>query len=589
MSTVKPSGKLCLASGLVRAVPHDLLKPVDWARHVDRGLIESFFPDLVKGRYHVACKDIEGRDELRTLEEIIIHHQSKDRFWRRLWSFADSLSTVAGRFRLEYDYWYFRRGDPFFVRVYGDVREWSSGERSKLAKTMVEVLKRYHDKDRAEQSKAFAEINELLKEFPADSRFPYVSLKTHHWLTDTLRNNPNFWRRCKENSPFNKVFMVRVSLAESEFHRLKELRNFRGVYSKAIGDALRRLSQWSPMRIGDDLYFICLEEEEVEEVRRLLAESEFGFDVDVYGWTVSRRERQTRADGKSECCYAVDSLELTLLSVGAYENFEYLPEGFAEWARVLDGDYDYVAWVCLVPKGDMRDVAKGFLEWGEKELEKRERKPLPRKICEPTSFLSPELAFSIAEGYHQFLRDCARIVNEENIICMSFHRTLFVCGLSRLSEAYMLFSDIRSIKDKLHLPVLLSVVTAKPKYPFWQISEIIKESYKSGLDECLTFIFGEKMVQLTGKHARLINALEPFIQRERKRQFYRIVNAACKDDKEILKVKIKGLAKERKLQWKTFSKLCWMIDEIARECKDDEELRKQITCEIFKILRMFTR
>lgn len=587
MSGVKPSGKLCLVSGLVSAVPHDLLKPVDWAKHMDRGLIEVFFPDVVKGRYLVACKDAEGRDMLQALEKIIEHHQSTKRGWMKLWSFADSLSTVAGRFRLEYDYWYYCRGDPFFVRVYGDVREWSSGERSKLAKSMVEILKRYHDKDRAEQSKAFAEINELLKEFPADSRFPYVSLKTHHWLTDAIRNNPNFWRRCKEKLPFRRVFMVKVSLAESEFHRLKELRSFRRVYSKAVEDAFSRVSRWSPMRIGDDLYFICLEEEEVEDVRRLLAKSKFGFDVDVYEWTVNRKKRQTRADDKKE--YAVDSVELTLLSVGAYENFEYLPEGSAKWVRVLDGDYDYVAWVCLVPKGDMRDVAKGFLEWGEKELEKRERKRLTGEICEPASFLSPELAFSIAEGYHQFLRDCARIVNEENTVCMSFHRTLFVCGLNELSEAYMLYSDLRSIKNKLHIPVLLSVVTAKPKYPFWQINEIIKKSYKSGLDECLTFIFGEKMVQLTGKHARLINALEPFIQRERKRQFYRIVNAACKDDKEILKVKIKGFAKERKLQWKTFSKLCWMIDEISRECKDDEELRKQITCEIFKILRMFTR
>jgi len=107
--------------------------------------------------------------------------------------------------------------------------------------------------------------------------------------------------------------------------------------------------------------------------------------------------------------------------------------------------------------------------------------------------------------------------------------------------------------------------------------------------DSLIFVANGKMSKLTDRHVKLIRRVIPSLRRERKRQFYRIVNSACKDDKEVLKIKIEGLAHEKKLHPDTASKLCWLVDEIARENRNDEDKRKQITCEIFKILRMFTK
>ncbi|MBS7635697.1 hypothetical protein KEJ34_09545 [Candidatus Bathyarchaeota archaeon] len=167
----------------VVSVPHDLLKVVNWRGHAGKGAIKEFFPEAVRGKYRIPYKDIEGKVGFRTLEQVIERHHSKKAFWESLWSCADRLSTPAGRFRLEHDYWYWSDADPFLVKVYGEVRVWTREERDKLAKAMVSILERYYG-DEGEQHKAFEEINDLLGDYPSESRFPYTSLKTHHWLTD---------------------------------------------------------------------------------------------------------------------------------------------------------------------------------------------------------------------------------------------------------------------------------------------------------------------------------------------------------------------------------------------------------------------
>jgi len=175
----------------VAAVPHDLFKLVDWHRHSDRRLIDREFPEAVKGKYSVSYRRLDGREESQSIERIIERHHSAKAFWSRLWSYADRLSTIAARFRLEYDYWHLKGGDPFFVRVYGDIREWSAEDRRSLLKCIMDIFVQYADRV-AEHNLAFEGVNELLSEFPADSRVPFTRLKTHHWLTQAIYNNSVF-------------------------------------------------------------------------------------------------------------------------------------------------------------------------------------------------------------------------------------------------------------------------------------------------------------------------------------------------------------------------------------------------------------
>jgi len=582
----------------VEAVPHDLFKIIDWRRHSDPKLIERELPDTVKGKYKIPCKGIDGKEDFRPLERVIERHHSVKSFWSRMWSYADSLSTIAARFRLEYDYWYLKGGDPFFFRVYGDIKEWSANERRETLNKVIEVLARYADRAE-EHGSAFVLVNELLAEFPADSRFPFTSLKTHHWLTQAIYNNRVFWDKMSkaalssEDANFDVFYMIRINIAEPEFHRLRELRSFIDLRSKIMKIAKERLDEWFPLQVGDDLYLICLSRAELPEIMDVLAGTGFGFDLYVYEWRIRREERATHPARSTEKIYLVEGVDLNRYSIGVYEEFEYSPEKVAEYAEILEGGYDYVAWVCLKPRGDMEFIARSFLESGERELERRygvRRVELKEPVRGPAeNFLSPELALSIAEGYGNFLADCEKALREAGfeaaIAFKSFNRTVYISGIRELPDAYKIYSILAERKAKLHIPSILIVAETKPKYPFWHILEL----FDSVNMDSLIFVANGKMSKLTDRHVKLIRRVIPSLRRERKRQFYRIVNSACKDDKEVLKIKIEGLAHEKKLHPDTASKLCWLVDEIARENRNDEDKRKQITCEIFKILRMFTK
>jgi hypothetical protein len=187
-----------------------------------------------------------------------------------------------------------------------------------------------------------------------------------------------------------------------------------------------------------------------------------------------------------------------------------------------------------------------------------------------------------------FLEDCAKAINPENpkesIVVKSFSRTIFIRGINNPSEAFQIYGSISDLKAKLHIPSIFSVVTAKPKYPFWRVLELFRHDA-----DCLIFIVGEKMSELTDEHAKLIESVIRDIQEVNKTQLHKIVNSARRDSKEILKLKIRGLASERKLGKagdKIAFKLCGIVDEIARKSSNEEE-RKRKTYEVFKILRMF--
>ncbi|MGQ9597706.1 MAG: hypothetical protein ACUVUS_10170, partial [Thermoproteota archaeon] len=559
-------------------------------------VLEKFFPEKIKGKYTATYKDYEGKIKSKTLEEVIEHHHYSDAFWERLWAFSDKLSTVAGRFRLDYDYWHYDvHLNPFIVRVYGDIKEWTVGERGELCRKIINILEQYCDRE-AERVKAFEEVNRLLAEFPADSRFPYTSLRTHHWLTEVIRGNDAFWLKCVrggKNAVFDRMYIVRMSIAESEFHRLKEIRSFIELRSKILDIASRGLSKWNPIQIGDDLYVICLSEGEVKEVINSLIGTGFGYDLAIFTWDIGREEKRVDPDepDKGTLIYVLKDVKLTRLSVGVHEEFEYTPESSAEYSKILEGEYEYVAWISITPKGDMRELAEEFLKWGENELSRRygdKRKRLPESIREPerSPFLSPELALSMAEGYDEFLMDCAREINaekpDESIAAKSFSRTVFVCGLNNPSEAFQLYNKLAEAKTKLHIPAILSAIMTKPKYPFWRVLEL----FKSDVD-CLVFVVGERTVKLTDEVVGLLRQITHPLKGTSRSQYAEIIRFSRRAGLEELKFRIEGKAADNKIPFEASKRLCWLINELSKRYKDDE--LRAVIWRCLKVLEPYTR
>lgn len=559
--------------------PHDLLKLFYWKKHSDPHIL----PEDVRralSMYTTEYVQFDGRKGQLTLEQVIEKHHSTEHYWERVWHEADRLSAALARLRYEYDYWYEVQADPFFLRVYKDIVVWDEGMRRQLCNWVFKMLLD-HAAIKERHEEALRQVNDLLRYFPSDSMFPLVSLRTHHILTDMLRSNPFFLEKCKDVKPiFDSLYLLKVSIDEPEFHKLKERREFLGLRSKALGSAQSKLAEQRPLRIGDDLYVVLFSWQQVEGAIVSLQGLGFGFRVEVFEWNLKKTEHGL---------YVVEELKRSEYGLGGEERWEHRLEGIAIWARILDDPrYDYVAWVSIRPLGDMGELAEQFLRYAESELARKygsTRRQLEGPLFQKVS-LSPELLLSIAEGYNDFLRDCAGVVNPQNpvfaFVVKSFNGSVLLRGLRTPSEALGLYLRLSEIKKSLHIPALLSLVVAEPKYPFWRVIELF--SHKA---DNITFVTGEKMVKLEDKHAKMIQGVLIDVRRIKKGQFHKLVNAACRDDKEILKIKINAMASDRKLDVKAARRLSHLVDEIASQYRDDDE-RKQVTCEIFKILRMFT-
>jgi hypothetical protein len=574
--------RLGKSSWLVSSFPHDLLKPFDWRRHDDTRILPKDV-QLLLGKYIVksfntATKKVEDCTLKKVIEE---HHSMKSRGLAQPWSLGDKLSSAIARLRCEYDYWLGVEGaEPFLVKVYGEVERWGAEKVKRLKEDILTILREYAAGEASRQPEGLAKINELLSRFPSDSRFPFVSLKTHHWMTDVLRRS-----RCLneilakgEDVDEVKMYLVRISVAEPEFHRLKELRGFIQRLREAYGRLEKALFGKETLMIGDDAYLVTACEDEVNEIIAKLSKVGYGFNVDVFEWLLKRRTLS-----RGERVYVVEKEVFKPLTVGGFEEFGFKVEGYKAWAYLLEGGYRYLLWASIRPRGGIEEAAKEFLNWAEGFLAGFMRKPCEDVIRQDIS-LSPELLISIADGFNDFISECESSFNGY-VIARSFSRTLFIRGLTDPSDAVGIYCRLIGLKRKLHIPAYVTFVVCGPKYPFWRVLELFR-----GLEDRgggLVFELGEKLVKLDDRHAELVNRVRVFLRGERKQQLYRIVNAACRDNKEVLKVKIRGLAEQDKISQECAEKLCWLVDEVARMHRDEEE-RREVTCEMFKILRMFT-
>ena len=139
------------------------------------------------------------------------------------------------------------------------------------------------------------------------------------------------------------------------------------------------------------------------------------------------------------------------------------------------------------------------------------------------------------------------------------------------------------IRDR-HIPVFLSVVVADPEHPFWHVLSLFDQAN-------LTFVTGGGVLSLSDELVENIRTVIPVVKGMSRRSFYRVHRAVKKTSKEELKLLIEGLAADGKFGKKgstISSKLCWLIDDIARRSSTEEE-RKNLTHKTFRLLAFFTR
>jgi hypothetical protein len=276
-------------SGALTGFPHDLLKPFDWRRHEDPRILPEGVRQALS-KYKVDYVQFDGKRGQLTLEQVVRGHGTAEGFWQRMWAEADRLSAAVARLRLEYDYWHEGQTSPFFIKVYGEPKVWDEKKVNELRREISQTLLDYADDERR-HGEAMARVNWLLREFPSDSRFPFVSLRTHHLMTDALRSCPLLWEKCRGGKPkLNKLYLMRVSVAEPEFHKLKQMREFHALRSNALGRVRSELRNKNPLSIGDDLYVLLLSGDEVEKTISAMQGIGFGLDVHFFEWNLDKTQ-----------------------------------------------------------------------------------------------------------------------------------------------------------------------------------------------------------------------------------------------------------------------------------------------------------
>lgn len=535
----------------VEAPPHDLLKVMYWERHSD----VKFLPESFKK----ACPE---------LTRIIRYHHK-----RVGWSVPDRLASAISRFRLEFNYWGHSgsRLDPFLVKIYRDRRIWPHERCRELWEKILSIYKRLGD-----VAEAHRQVNELLSDFPQDSRFPLISLRTHHWLTHILK------RRLERGSTdINIIYVISISLPEPAFHRLKENREFferRILFLKEIGV---RASKWGPLRVGDDLYIVLVSEGEVGQVLNEVKAARMPCDIDIYIYHIENIEIQTRAGPR--IYDRVRDYDVKSFSMGVEEEWASTPTERVEWIRYMT--FPYVVWISVRPRNSLQNSAEEFLRWAEDEVLSK----LPR-VSEPESLKSdipvcPELLLSVAEGYDEFLSEFVKAIDryvrpESLTILRSFSRSLFIYGINNLSQAMNIYARLAKCIGNLHISTILTVVVARPKHPFWHILGLFD---RGGL----IFVVGGKMVVLSDEEVSLLREIAPTIRSVSRTQYYNILRKSKGMSEKELQLYIEGLAADNKISRDASSRLCLLIDELARRHKGGE--LKNVIRKALRALAPFTR
>jgi len=298
--------------GAIDAIPHDILKVKDWYRHYKLDLL----PDWLRDKHP---------DLMIAIKE---HHEK----WE-----SDKIASCVARLRLRYSYWGWKgEGEdlhPFLIKTYGDIETWDKERREEL---WNEILRKYQTLN---PNEADREVNELVSDFPQDSSYPVVSLKTHHWITWALHE--------QGEGKKNEIYILKISISPTEFHKLKDIRRFFNNREKYMDLILGTLGEYYPLRVGDEVFFILSYPELKEKVIADLKGMGIPLDIQIFSYEIGIRD-------KPRPFRYVKSWDLEYFSMGASENYGF-SVGKAEWAEFLDSYYNYVAWIELRPIFDLKE------------------------------------------------------------------------------------------------------------------------------------------------------------------------------------------------------------------------------------------
>jgi len=555
-------GKLSVNGMGVKAPPHDILKVLTWKRHT-------------KLKYLEELRSLEGYEELA--EAVSKHH--------RAWV-SDKIAASAARIiyideeNKVKSFWkptgeFEVEPNPFFFRLYGERKEWSLEERKKLFERIIGIYK-----EKGINVESHERVNELLSEYPQDSRFPLVSLKTHHWATWVLHTQLKEKRKEELNEVKATLFKISVyapGLRERElgFHRLRDWRKFLRLKEQASVALSYLLGDFHPLRLKDcEEVLVLVTERKREELFRKLLESDLPIFAETFTFRFVKEENKEY--------YKVGEVHHDYFGFGISEQFEVAPEK-ANWVHVLEG-FERVAWLSMRTLG-LYETAESFIEEFEREFA-----PLQRK--REVKWLPYELLISVAEGFSSFLEAFERSSRSKRLtlrkVLKSFDFSLYLYGLKDEKGAFWLYNTARNVIKELQprFPLNLSVVVADPKLPFWKVLETI-ENIKKGSALCI--FRGDKMIELPDEVVDLVFKYRNNFERDARKQVHTLARIARKVSKKQLELEIEMRYAERKLSDDGYDALKAIVSRIARICGGNEERRREITSAVLEAIEPFVR
>ena len=546
----------------VKAPPHDILKVLAWKRHT-------------KLKYLEELRSLEGYEELA--EAVSKHH--------RAWV-SDKIAASAARIiyideeNKVKSFWkptgeFEVEPNPFFFRLYGERKEWNLEERKKLFERIIGI---YKEKGINEES--HERVNEELSEYPQDSRFPLVSLKTHHWATWVLHTQLKEKRKEELNEVKATLFKISVyapGLRERElgFHRLRDWRKFIELKKQASVALSYLLGDFHSLRLKDcEEVLVLVTERKREELFRKLLESNLPIFAEAFTFRFVKEENKEY--------YKVGEVHHDYFGFGISEQFEVAPEK-ANWVHVLEG-FERVAWLSMRTPG-LYETAEAFIEEFEREFA-----PLQRK--REVKWLPYELLISVAEGFSSFLEAFEQRSRSKRLtlrkVLKSFDFSLYLYGLKDEKGAFWLYNTARNVIKELQprFPLNLSVVVADPKLPFWKVLETI-ENIKKGSALCI--FRGDKMIELPDEVVDLVFKYRNNFERDARKQVHTLARIARKVSKKQLELEIEMRYAERKLSDDGYDALKAIVSRIARICGGNEERRREITSAVLEAIEPFVR
>ena len=524
------------------APPHDLLKVIAWPRHHTVSLI----PEDVR----------EKCEELKWIKE------------HRGWP-SDKLSAMLARPKCEYSYWPIdskRWGskDPFLIKVFGDIKHWPEDERERLFNEVIELYRRKED-----TADTHAEANELLADYPQDSRFPIVGLKVHHYLTWALHERLYDDRTGREKEPIppgeeaGRIYLMRFIIPPLALaHRLRSLREYMTMRRRTLKTLHEVLKNYRPILMGDELLLVLVDIHEIDEILSQVAGKEVDVDMEIYTYEVRRWNGE----------YYAEEVEVKRLSSGKAMELGVSP-GSAMWSKHLN--QDYVAWIFVRPENDLLKSALEFVRYAEGVLDKyfsdrREKKGGPTSKIS----VSPDILVAVMEGYGDFLSALQRRlrIRRDNIIFVSFDQSLFIYGLEKPEHAIRLYLHADDVRADLHISTAITIVITQPKHPFWHVLRLIGDREKF---DGVVFALGGKIVCLRSEDIRLLRRVIGALEDVSKRAFYRIVGMSRRMEPAVLKFMLEGMVREKKIPSYAANRICWLIDRLCE--RYGHEARKVIT------------